>query len=99
MRMTSKAKKMKEFKPAGIGDERILLDFEHFGNGKNCQTSSMVRLMHHMGYEISEPMLVGISSGLGFIYWFMKQMPYPIVGGMNRASCRRFPGILGKAVK
>ena len=90
---------MKEFKPAGIGDERIILEYKHFGNGKNCQTSAMVRLMSHMGYEISEPMLVGISSGLGFIYWFMKQMPYPIVGGMNRATCRRFPGILGKAVR
>ncbi|MFX1261731.1 MAG: BtrH N-terminal domain-containing protein [Promethearchaeota archaeon] len=87
----------KEFKPAGIGDERIVLDFKHFGNGKNCQTSSMVRLMNHLGHEISEPMLVGISAGMGFIYWFMKMMPYPIVGGMNRSDCRKFPGILGKA--
>jgi hypothetical protein len=86
-----------EFVPEGIGDEKIVLDFHHFGGGKNCQTSSMVRLMHHLGYDITEPMLVGISSGLGFIYWFMKQMPYPIVGGMNRSDCRRFPGILGKA--
>ena len=92
-------KKNKEFKPAGIGDERIVLDFKHFGNGKNCQTSSMVRLMNHLGHEISEPMLVGISAGMGFIYWFMKKMPYPIVGGMNRSDCRKFPGILGKAAK
>jgi hypothetical protein len=91
--------KKKEFKPAGIGDERIVLDFKHFGDGKNCQTSSMVRLMSHLGYEISEPMLVGISAGMGFIYWFMKNMPYPIVGGMNRSDCRKFPGILGKAAK
>jgi hypothetical protein len=48
---------MKEFKPAGIEDERIILEFEHFGNGSNCQTSSMVRLMHHLGHDISEPML------------------------------------------
>jgi hypothetical protein len=89
----------KEFKPDGIGDERIALDFKHFGNGKNCQTSSMVRLMNHLGHEISEPMLVGISAGMGFIYWFMKMMPYPIVGGMNRSDCRKFPGILGKAAK
>ncbi len=55
--------------------------------------------MHHLGHDISEPMLVGISAGMGFIYWFMKNMPYPIVGGMNRADCRQFPGILGKAAK
>ncbi|MHA2004088.1 MAG: BtrH N-terminal domain-containing protein, partial [Candidatus Thorarchaeota archaeon] len=91
--------KKKEFKPAGIGDERIVLDFKHFGDGKNCQTSSMQRLMSHLGHEISEPMLVGISAGMGFIYWFMKKMPYPIVGGMNRSDCRKFPGILGKAAK
>ncbi len=88
-----------EFTPAGIEDEIIILDFEHFGGGKNCQTSAMMRLMHHLGYEISEPMLVGISAGMGFIYWFMKMMPYPIVGGMNRADCRKFPGILGKAAR
>ncbi len=92
-------KKTKEFAPAGIGDERIVLDFKHFGNGKNCQTSALVRLMHHLGHDISEPMIVGISAGMGFIYWFMKLMPYPIVGGMNRSDCRKFPGILGKAVK
>ncbi|MHA2140010.1 MAG: BtrH N-terminal domain-containing protein [Candidatus Thorarchaeota archaeon] len=89
----------KEFKPAGIEDERIILDFNHYGDGKNCQTSSMQRLMHHLGHDISEPMLVGISAGMGFIYWFMKNMPYPIVGGMNRSDCRKFPGILGKAAK
>ncbi|MFQ5833404.1 MAG: BtrH N-terminal domain-containing protein [Candidatus Thorarchaeota archaeon] len=92
-------KKKKEFAPAGIGDERIVLDFEHFGNGKNCQTSALVRLMHHLGHDITEPMIMGISSGLGFIYWFAKGMPYGIVGGMNRSDCRKFPGILGKAVK
>ncbi len=91
--------KKKEFKPAGIGDDKIILDYKHFGDGKNCQTSAMVRLMHHMGHDISEPMLVGISAGMGFIYWFMKQMTYPVVGGMNRSDCRKFPGILGKAAK
>jgi hypothetical protein len=85
------------FKPDVVGNDKVVLDFQHFGGGRNCQTSAMVRLMHHLGYDISEPMLVGISSGMGFIYWFMKQMPYPIVGGMNRSDCRRFPGILGKA--
>lgn len=95
----AKSKKQREFKPAGIEDERLVLDFEHFGEGKNCQTSAMVRSMHHLGHDISEPMIVGISSGLGFIYWFMKMMPYPIVGGMNRSDCRKFPGILGKAAR
>jgi hypothetical protein len=72
-----------------------MLDFEHLPCGKNCMTSSLWKLLHHLGHEISEEMLVGIASGLGFIYWKMKQMPTPFVGGMNGG---RFPTILGLAV-
>jgi hypothetical protein len=75
--------------------ERIMLEFEHLPGGKNCMTSSLWKLLHHLGHEISEEMLVGIASGLGFIYWKMKQMPTPFVGGMNGG---RFPTILGLAV-
>ena len=75
--------------------ERIMLDFEHLPGGKNCMTSSLWKLLHHLGHDITEEMLVGIASGLGFIYWKMKQMPTPFVGGMNGG---RFPTILGLAV-
>lgn len=75
--------------------ERIMLDFEHLLGGKNCMTSSLWKLLNHLGHKISEEMLVGIASGLGFIYWKMKQMPTPFVGGMNGG---RFPTILGLAV-
>jgi hypothetical protein len=75
--------------------ERIMLDFEHLPGGKNCMTSSLWKLLNHLGHKISEEMLVGIASGLGFIYWKMKQMPTPFVGGMNGG---RFPTILGLAV-
>ncbi|MGY5880448.1 MAG: DUF4872 domain-containing protein [Candidatus Thorarchaeota archaeon] len=75
--------------------ERIMLDFEHLPGGKNCMTSSLWKLLNHMGHKISEEMLVGIGSGLGFIYWKMKQMATPFVGGMNGG---RFPTILGLAI-
>lgn len=58
-------------------------------------TSSLWKLLNHLGHKISEEMLVGIASGLGFIYWKMKQMPTPFVGGMNGG---KFPTILGLAV-
>ncbi|MFW9927639.1 MAG: BtrH N-terminal domain-containing protein [Candidatus Thorarchaeota archaeon] len=73
----------------------IMLDFEHLPGGKNCMTSSLWKLLHHLGHDVSEEMLVGIGSGLGFIYWKMKQMATPFVGGMNGG---RFPTILGLAV-
>ncbi|MHA2150199.1 MAG: BtrH N-terminal domain-containing protein [Candidatus Thorarchaeota archaeon] len=75
--------------------ERIMLEFDHLPGGKNCMTSSLWKLLNHLGHKISEEMLVGIGSGLGFIYWKMKQMPTPFVGGMNGG---RFPTILGLAV-
>lgn len=79
----------------GVSDETILLDFEHLAGGRNCMTSSLWKLLHHTGVDISEEMLVGIASGLGFIYWKMKQLKVPFVGGMNGG---RFPTILGLAV-
>ncbi len=79
----------------GVNDERIILDFNHLPGGRNCMTSSLWKLLNHTGYKISEEMLVGIASGLGFIYWKMKQMTVPFVGGMNGG---KFPTILGLAV-
>jgi hypothetical protein len=76
-------------------DDVLMLDFEHLPGGKNCMTSCLWKLLQHLGHDISEEMLVGIASGLGFIYWKMKQMPTPFVGGMNGG---KFPTILGLAV-
>ncbi len=75
--------------------KRIILNFEHMPSGKNCMTSALWKLLHHEGYDISEEMLVGIASGLGFIYWKMRQMETPFVGGMNGG---KFPTILGLAI-
>lgn len=76
-------------------DDVLMLDFEHLPGGKNCMTSCLWKLLHHLDHDISEEMLVGIASGLGFIYWKMKQMSTPFVGGMNGG---KFPTILGLAV-
>src|SRR5690606_33722212 len=34
-----------------------------------------------LGIELSEPMLFGLGEGLGFIYWKMKTMDFPFLGG------------------
>ena len=85
-----------DFQPAGIGSEKILLDYKHIPRGLNCQTSALHKLYHYYGHEISEEMLVGIGSGLGFIYWYMKMMPGPFTGGMNSG---KFPGLVGRIVE
>ncbi|MFW9848903.1 MAG: BtrH N-terminal domain-containing protein [Candidatus Thorarchaeota archaeon] len=79
----------------GVNGERIELNFKHLPGGRNCMTSSLWKLLNHSGHKYSEEMLMGIASGLGFIYWKMKQMRVPFVGGMNGG---RFPTILGTAV-
>lgn len=37
--------------------------------------------MRQIGIELSEPMLFGLGEGLGFIYWNMKTMDFPFIGG------------------
>jgi hypothetical protein len=58
--------------------------------GKHCETSALGKVLAHYGLSISEDMLLGLGGGIGFIYWHMKKMPYPFIGGRNG----RFPGFL-----
>ena len=90
------SKKAESFESAGIGNERIVLDFEHLPKGKNCQISAIRKMLNHYGHSYSEDMLFGMASGLGFIYWHMKGMFAPFVGAMNVG---RFPGIPGRIIE
>jgi len=44
-------------------------------------------------------MIFGLGSGLGFIYWYGKRMPYPFVGGRARDLYKNLCSNLGVAVK
>ncbi len=50
-------------------------------NGQHCETTATGTLLQHIGIELSEPMLFGLGEGLGFIYWNMKTMDFPFIGG------------------
>ncbi len=54
----------------------------------HCVTGSMRHIYEFHHHPVSEEMLLGIGSGVGFIYWHMKGVP-PIIGG--RANVAR-PG-------
>jgi hypothetical protein len=54
----------------------------------HCVTGSMRHIYAYHDHDISEDMLLGIGSGVGFIYWHMKGAP-PLIGG--RANFER-PG-------
>ena len=51
--------------------------------GMSCQLSSLRMVLHHGGFRLSEPLLLGLSSGLGFVYWSMKALPSPLITGLD----------------
>lgn len=58
----------------------IINDIKPF-NGNHCETTATGTLLRHIGIVLSEPMLFGLGEGLGFIYWNMKTMEFPFIGG------------------
>ncbi len=49
--------------------------------GQHCETTTNGTLLYQQGIELSEPLLFGLGEGLGFIFWHMKSMPMPFIGG------------------
>jgi hypothetical protein len=49
--------------------------------GQHCETTATGTLLRQLNIEFSEPMLFGLGQGLGFIFWNMKSMPFPFIGG------------------
>lgn len=58
----------------------IIENFTPF-NGQHCETTTTGSLLKYIGIELSEPMLFGLGEGLGFIFWNMKTMDCPFIGG------------------
>ncbi|MBF0432547.1 MAG: BtrH N-terminal domain-containing protein [Fibrobacteria bacterium] len=58
----------------------IINNFEKF-IGQHCETTATGSLLKQVGIDLSEPMLFGIGEGLGFIFWNMKIMDFPFIGG------------------
>ena len=59
------------------------MKIDHFKpfDGQHCETTATGTLLQQIGIELSEPMLFGLGEGLGFIYWNMKIMDFPFIGG------------------
>ncbi|WNJ17879.1 BtrH N-terminal domain-containing protein [Pontibacter sp. G13] len=58
----------------------IIENFRTF-QGQHCETTATGSLLYQIGIELSEPMLFGIGEGLGYIFWNMKIMDFPFIGG------------------
>jgi len=49
--------------------------------GQHCETTATGSLLYQIGVEFSESMLFGLGEGLGYIFWNMKTMDFPFIGG------------------
>ncbi len=58
----------------------VIEGFNLFG-GLHCETSAVRKVYQYNGLPVSEEMLFGLAGGIGFMYWYVKQMPAPIIGG------------------
>ena len=61
--------------------ERIVLEGFKPYIGKHCETTALKRVLDYHGLSLSEEMLLGLGGGISFIYWYMKMMPSPFIGG------------------
>lgn len=50
-------------------------------NGQHCETTATGTLLNQIEIELSEPMLFGLGEGLSYIFWNMKMMDIPFIGG------------------
>lgn len=49
--------------------------------GQHCETTATGTLLNQIGIELSEPLLFGLGEGLSFIFWNMKTLDFPFIGG------------------
>lgn len=49
-------------------------------DGQHCETTATGTLLLQ-GIDLPEPLLFGLGEGLGYIFWNMKSMPMPFIGG------------------
>jgi hypothetical protein len=61
-------------------------------DGYHCQTNSLAKIYHYYGARLSEEMLLGLGSGLGYIYWQPKGGT-PFIGG--RGNTKNFFSDIG----
>lgn len=67
-------------------NDRAVVAFEHRHAG-HCETGVTAGLLRHAGLEISEPMALGLSSGITFAHF-----PFFKIGGLPLTSYRMPPG-------
>ena len=72
---------IKKLEIGGMNMEKLIIENFNTPGGKHCQTTALKTILDYHDLHLSEELLFGLGGGISFIYWYMKQMPYPMVGG------------------
>ncbi|WP_316838424.1 BtrH N-terminal domain-containing protein [Pedobacter gandavensis] len=64
-----------------IEESKMIIENLKPFDGQHCETTATGTLLRQLNIELSEPMLFGLGEGLGFIFWNMKSMNFPFIGG------------------
>lgn len=64
--------------------------------GKHCETTALKHVLEYYGLDFSEDFLFGISGGIGFIYWYAKNMHVPFIGAKNKTRKGTIQGVCEK---
>ncbi|MFS4458165.1 BtrH N-terminal domain-containing protein [Bdellovibrio sp. HCB2-146] len=64
-------------------NDNVLVTYKLF-EGQHCETTATGNLLYHQGITLSEPMMFGLSEGLGFIFLNLKSFNLPFVGGRTK---------------
>jgi len=59
----------------------MMIDIIKAFQGQHCETTATSCLLLHLGFYLSELMLFGLGEGLNYIFWNMKTMDFPFIGG------------------
>jgi Domain of unknown function (DUF4872)/Butirosin biosynthesis protein H, N-terminal len=62
-------------------NESMLIPHLQPFDGDHCETTATGTLLHQLDIHLSEPMLFGLGEGLGYIFWKLKVMDLPFIGG------------------
>lgn len=68
--------------------------FEH-RPGVHCISTAIGNILHHRRLTLSEPMIIGLGSGLGFVFMQFKGLPHPFFGGSVRDLVGSFCARMG----
>lgn len=66
--------------------------------GSNCGTTATKIILNHYGYQISENMVFGLGSGLGFIYQYYADDETYFLSGKNESLENNIANLLGGSV-